>query len=188
VDARPPFFLSTTPQTKGKGQPQHQDHRRHDSAEAVTVQFAVNPGARQCTQQKKRRSDVVETFQEIKVQHPYAARAVVPQPPRYSFPTLAEVVNVLYTRMRPDLIVFGEMVGNEAGELLAAIGSAAPQKPAGVPTHSCHCPAHRPAPRTAPSLARQAAAHSPVSPGGCRAPAVARRRALPAHEFLVYYR
>jgi pilus assembly protein CpaF len=64
---------------------------------------------------------VVETFQEIKVQHPYAARAVVPQPPRDSFPTLAEVVNVLYTRMRPDLIVFGEVVGNEAGELLAAV-------------------------------------------------------------------
>jgi pilus assembly protein CpaF len=64
---------------------------------------------------------VIETFQEIKVQHPYVARAVVPDPPRETFPSLSEVVNVLYTRMRPDLIVFGEVVGNEAAELLAAI-------------------------------------------------------------------
>jgi len=64
---------------------------------------------------------VVETFRELRIQHPHAARAVVPEPPRENFPGMAEVVNVLYTRMRPDLIIFGEVVGNEAVELLAAM-------------------------------------------------------------------
>lgn len=64
---------------------------------------------------------VVETFRELQIQHPFAARAVVPTPPRESFPSLDEVVNVLYTRMRPDLILFGEVVGKEAVELLSAM-------------------------------------------------------------------
>lgn len=64
---------------------------------------------------------VVETFRELKIHHPYAARAVVPVPPQGKFPTMAEVVNVLYTRMRPDLIIFGETVGTEAVELLSAM-------------------------------------------------------------------
>ena len=64
---------------------------------------------------------VVETFRELQVRHPTAARAVVPTPPREHFPSLDEVVNVLYTRMRPDLIVFGEVVGDEAVELLSAM-------------------------------------------------------------------
>jgi len=64
---------------------------------------------------------VVETFRELQVQHPFAARAVVPSPPGEHFPSLDEVVNVLYTRMRPDLIVFGEVVGGEAVELLSAM-------------------------------------------------------------------
>ena len=64
---------------------------------------------------------MVETFRELQIHHPFAARAVVPTPPRESFPSLDEVVNVLYTRMRPDLILFGEVVGNEAVELLSAM-------------------------------------------------------------------
>ena len=64
---------------------------------------------------------VIETFRELQIRHPFAARAVVPMPPRESFPSLDEVVNVLYTRMRPDLILFGEVVGNEAVELLSAM-------------------------------------------------------------------
>jgi pilus assembly protein CpaF len=64
---------------------------------------------------------VVETFRELQIRHPFAARAVVPTPPRENFPSLDEVVNVLYTRMRPDLILFGEVVGNEAVELLSAM-------------------------------------------------------------------
>lgn len=64
---------------------------------------------------------VVETFRELQIHHPTAARAVVPTPSRESFPTLDEVVNVLYTRMRPDLILFGEVVGDESVELLSAM-------------------------------------------------------------------
>jgi pilus assembly protein CpaF len=64
---------------------------------------------------------VVETFRELQIHHPYAARAVVPEPPPGKFPTMAEVVNVLYTRMRPDLIIFGETVKSEAVELLSAM-------------------------------------------------------------------
>lgn len=64
---------------------------------------------------------VVETFRELQIHHPTAARAVVPTPPREHFPSLDEVVNVLYTRMRPDLILFGEVVGDEAVELLSAM-------------------------------------------------------------------
>jgi Flp pilus assembly CpaF family ATPase len=36
-------------------------------------------------------------------------------------PPMREVVNVLYTRMRPDVIVFGEVVGDEAVPLLDAM-------------------------------------------------------------------
>ena len=64
---------------------------------------------------------VVETFRELQIHHSTAARAVVPTPPRERFPSLDEVVNVLYTRMRPDLILFGEVVGDEAVELLSAM-------------------------------------------------------------------
>jgi len=64
---------------------------------------------------------IVETFRELQIHHPHAARAVVPVPPQGKFPTIAEVVNVLYTRMRPDLITFGETVGAEAVELLSAM-------------------------------------------------------------------
>lgn len=66
---------------------------------------------------------VIETFRELKIAHPYPARAVVPerQERDSAFPTMAEVVNVVYTRMRPDVIVFGEVVGPEAVPLLDAI-------------------------------------------------------------------
>ena len=64
---------------------------------------------------------VVETFRELQIHHPFAARAVVPSPASESFPSMDEVVNVLYTRMRPDLIIFGETVGGEAVELLSAM-------------------------------------------------------------------
>ncbi len=66
---------------------------------------------------------VVETFRELKVSHPYGARAVVPEILEQSggLPGMREVVNVLYTRMRPDIIVFGEVVGDEAVPLLDAM-------------------------------------------------------------------
>ena len=66
---------------------------------------------------------VIETFRELKIAHPYPVRAVVPekQEKDSTLPTMAEVVNVVYTRMRPDVIVFGEVVGPEAVPLLDAI-------------------------------------------------------------------
>lgn len=66
---------------------------------------------------------VVETFRELKISHPYPARAVVPDilEQQGGLPPMREVVNVLYTRMRPDVIVFGEVVGDEAVPLLDAM-------------------------------------------------------------------
>ena len=66
---------------------------------------------------------VVETFRELKISHPYPARAVVPDilEKDGGLPPMREVVNVLYTRMRPDVIVFGEVVGDEAVPLLDAM-------------------------------------------------------------------
>ena len=63
---------------------------------------------------------VVETFEELQLAHPHAARAVVPGE-RENFPSLAEVVNVVYTRMRPDLMIIGEIVKDEAARFLDAI-------------------------------------------------------------------
>lgn len=66
---------------------------------------------------------VAETFRELKISHPYPVRAVVPEILKKSggLPPMREVVNVLYTRMRPDVIVFGEVVGDEAVPLLDAM-------------------------------------------------------------------
>ena len=66
---------------------------------------------------------VIETFRELKIAHPYPVRAVVPERGENDvpFPSMTEVVNVVYTRMRPDVIVFGEVVGPEAAPLLDAI-------------------------------------------------------------------
>jgi len=66
---------------------------------------------------------VVETFRELKVSHPYPVRAVAPEILEQAggLPPMREVVNVLYTRMRPDVIVFGEVVGDEAAPLLDAM-------------------------------------------------------------------
>jgi len=66
---------------------------------------------------------VVETFRELRISHPYPARAVVPDilEKGGGLPPMREVVNVLYTRMRPDVIVFGEVVGDEAVPLLDAM-------------------------------------------------------------------
>lgn len=63
---------------------------------------------------------VVETFQELQLQHPHPARAVVSANGRAGV-TMRDVVNVLYTRMRPDAIVIGEIVAGEAVEFLQAI-------------------------------------------------------------------
>jgi len=67
---------------------------------------------------------VVETFRELQVpSHLHPLRAVVPEVLEEGggLPPMREVVNVLYKRMRPDLIVFGEVVGEEAVPLLDAM-------------------------------------------------------------------
>lgn len=62
-----------------------------------------------------------ETFEEIVTSNPYEARAVVRDQVEAGRVTMAEVVNVLYTRMRPDVVVVGEVVSEEAKEYLQAI-------------------------------------------------------------------
>lgn len=63
---------------------------------------------------------VVESFEELKVAHPHALRVVVPEG-RPDFPSMDEVLNVVITRMRPDLLVIGEIVREEAPRFLDAI-------------------------------------------------------------------
>ncbi|MGC8946373.1 MAG: ATPase, T2SS/T4P/T4SS family [Anaerolineae bacterium] len=63
---------------------------------------------------------VVETFEELRIQHPAALRVVVPEG-RENFPSMDEVLNVVVTRMRPDLLVVGEVVREEAARYLDAI-------------------------------------------------------------------
>jgi pilus assembly protein CpaF len=63
---------------------------------------------------------VVETFQEVQLAHPRPLRVVVPGD-REAFPSLDEVLNVVVTRMRPDLLVVGEIVRDEAPRFLDAV-------------------------------------------------------------------
>jgi pilus assembly protein CpaF len=62
-----------------------------------------------------------ETFEEIVTSNPYEARAVVRDQVEAGRVTMAQVVNVIYTRMRPDVVVLGEVVSDEAREYLQAI-------------------------------------------------------------------
>jgi pilus assembly protein CpaF len=63
---------------------------------------------------------VAETFEELRVAHPHPLRVVVPEG-RPDFPSLDEVLNVVVTRMRPDLLIVGEIVRDEAARFLDAI-------------------------------------------------------------------
>ncbi len=62
-----------------------------------------------------------ETFEEIVTSNPNEARAVVRDQVEAGRVTMAQVVNVIYTRMRPDVVVIGEVVSDEAREYLQAI-------------------------------------------------------------------
>ncbi len=67
---------------------------------------------------------VVESFAELKVAHPHALRVVVPdrdQRADREALTMDEVLNVVVTRMRPDLLIIGEIVRDEAARFLDAI-------------------------------------------------------------------
>lgn len=63
---------------------------------------------------------VVETFEELKIAHPHPLRVVVKED-RENYPSMDEVLNVVITRMRPDLLIIGEIVKGEAGRFLDAI-------------------------------------------------------------------
>ncbi len=62
-----------------------------------------------------------ETFEEIETSNPFEARAVVRDESEAGRVSMADVVNVLYTRMRPDVLVVGGVVNEEAREYLQAI-------------------------------------------------------------------
>jgi pilus assembly protein CpaF len=63
---------------------------------------------------------VVETFKEVQLEHPHPLRVIVPAD-RPDFPTMDEVLNVVITRMRPDLLLIGEIVRDEAPRFLDAV-------------------------------------------------------------------
>jgi pilus assembly protein CpaF len=63
---------------------------------------------------------VVETFKEVQLAHPHPLRVVVPGD-RADFPAMDEVLNVVITRMRPDLLIVGEIVREEAPRFLDAV-------------------------------------------------------------------
>ena len=64
---------------------------------------------------------IAETFEEMRVPQKNVARAVVREDVEAGRVTMRDVVNVLYTRMRPDVLVVGEVVADEAREFLQAI-------------------------------------------------------------------
>ena len=64
---------------------------------------------------------IAETFREVKPGVDTAAWAVVQQESGDRAADLDAVVNILYTRMRPDLVIVGEIVGNEAEEFIEAM-------------------------------------------------------------------
>jgi pilus assembly protein CpaF len=63
---------------------------------------------------------VVETFKEVQLEHPHPLRVVVPDD-RPDYPDMDEVLNVVITRMRPDLLLIGEIVRDEAPRFLDAV-------------------------------------------------------------------
>jgi pilus assembly protein CpaF len=64
---------------------------------------------------------LVEKFRELQIQHPRLAWAVVREQGEQGKVSMREVVNTLYTRMRPDIVIVGEVVSDEAVEFLHAI-------------------------------------------------------------------
>ncbi len=69
---------------------------------------------------------VAETFKELRLAHPYPLRAVAraelkPHEQAAGIVTMRDVVNTIYTRMRPDLILGGEVVSEESVEFLRAV-------------------------------------------------------------------
>ena len=65
---------------------------------------------------------IAETYKELDLALPHLVRCVVTEDMEARGKvTLARVVNTLYTRMRPDVLIVGEVVGSEAREYLRAV-------------------------------------------------------------------
>ena len=65
---------------------------------------------------------VAETYRELDLAIPHLVRCVVTEDMEVRGKvTMARVVNTLYTRMRPDVLIVGEIVGLEAREYLRAV-------------------------------------------------------------------
>ncbi len=66
---------------------------------------------------------VAETFEELKLRHPHPVRVVVKagEDGEQGGVTMRDVIRVLYTRMRPDVVIVGEIVADESAEFLTAI-------------------------------------------------------------------
>ena len=95
----------------------------------MSVVFSGRPGSGKTTllnafsahMPKDAQVCVVEGFRELELACPHLVKCVVTEAMEESKATRAAVVNALYTRMRPDVLVVGEVVGAEAREYLQAI-------------------------------------------------------------------
>jgi len=59
----------------------------------------------------------VETFQELQLQVPYPNRLIVPEDPQ----AMGDAINLVILRMRPDVLIVGEVVSREAVEYIMAL-------------------------------------------------------------------
>ena len=100
---------------------------------AHSVIFAGRPGAGKTTYlnafsgylPETAQINTVETFRELQLQQPFVARAVVLEEAfgrgRDGAIRMEEVINALALRMRPDVLVIGEVVLKEAAEYLQSL-------------------------------------------------------------------
>jgi len=119
----------------------------------VSVAFSGKPAAGKTTwlnafsQHLPKRAQVsaIETFQELQLQIPHVHHLVVEEDPD----VMGEAINTTILRMRPDVLVIGEVVSREAVEYIMALNL-------GIVTHATvHSKSARLAPTRLLSLSRQ---------------------------------
>jgi pilus assembly protein CpaF len=119
----------------------------------VSVAFSGKPAAGKTTwlnafsQHLPQRAQVsaIETFQELQLQVPHVHHLVVEEDPD----VLGEAINTTILRMRPDVLVIGEVVSREAVEYIMALNL-------GIVTHATvHSKSARLTPTRLLSLSRQ---------------------------------
>jgi len=119
----------------------------------VSVAFSGKPAAGKTTwlnafsQHLPKRAQVsaIETFQELQLQVPHVHHLVVEEEPE----VMGEAINTTILRMRPDVLVIGEVVSREAIEYIMALNL-------GIVTHATvHSKSARLAPTRLLSLSRQ---------------------------------